>query len=83
MTNKFVTRFKLENHIKELELYNKIKEFIKAVNVLLVSPRVGIINSNPSIVLEINKIKNLRKNLIPLLYNDNNILKTLKILYYG
>ena len=27
-TNKFVPRFKLENHIKELELYNKIKEFI-------------------------------------------------------
>lgn len=24
-TNKFVPRFKLENHIKELELYNKIK----------------------------------------------------------
>lgn len=30
-TNKYVPRFKLENHIKELELYNKIKIFFKVV----------------------------------------------------
>ena len=27
-TNKYIPRFKLENNIKELELYNKIREFL-------------------------------------------------------
>jgi len=78
-TNKYVPRFKLENHIKELELYNKIKEFFNVGNVLLSSPRVDRVNSNPTIILEINKVQELRKNLIPLLYdNDYILLKTLK-----
>jgi hypothetical protein len=74
-----VPRFKLENHIKELELYNKIKEFLKVGNVLFTLPRVDRVNSNPTIVLEINKVRDLRENLIPLLYdNDDILLKTLK-----
>jgi uncharacterized membrane protein len=78
-TNKYVPRFKLENHVKEFELYNKIKEFLNVGNVLLSSPRVDRVNSNPTIILEINKVQELRKNLIPLLYNNNDILlKTLK-----
>lgn len=78
-TNKYVPRFKLENHVKELELYNKIKEFFNVGNVLLTSPRVDRINSNPTIVLEINKVQELREILIPLLYNNDDILlKTLK-----
>jgi len=78
-TNKYVPRFKLENHIKELELYNKIKEFLKVGNVLFTLPRVDRVNSNPTIVLEINKVRDLRENLIPLLYdNDDILLKTLK-----
>jgi len=79
-TNKYVPRFKLENHIKELELYNKIKEFFKVGNVLLTTPRVYRDNSSPTIVLEINKIKELRDILIPLMYNKENclLLKTLK-----
>jgi heme/copper-type cytochrome/quinol oxidase subunit 3 len=78
-TNKYVPRFKLENHIKELELYNKIKEFFNVGNVLLSSPRVDRVNSNPTIILEINKVQELRENLIPLLYdNDYILLKTLK-----
>jgi len=70
----------LENHIKELELYNKIKEFFKVGNVLLTTPRVYRDNSSPTIVLEINKIKELRDILIPLMYNKENclLLKTLK-----
>jgi len=56
-TNKFVPRFKLENHIKEFELYNKIKEFINVGNVIITNPRINRINSNVTIVLEINKIK--------------------------
>ncbi len=78
-TNKYVPRFKLENHIKELELYNKIKEFFKVGNVLLTTPRVERVNSNPTIVLEINKINELRDILIPLMYDKGCILlKTLK-----
>lgn len=78
-TNKYVPRFKLENHIKELELYNKLREFFNAGNVILTTPRVDRVNSNPTIVLEINKIREIRDNLIPLLYNNENmLLKTLK-----
>lgn len=78
-TNKYVPRFKLENHIKELELYNKIKEFLSVGNVILTSPRVDRVNSNPTIVLEINKVSELREILIPLMYdNDCTLLKSLK-----
>ena len=58
----------MENHIKELELYNKIKEFFGVGNTLLTTPRVYRANSNPTIVLEINKINELRDILIPLIY---------------
>ena len=70
----------MENHIKELELYNKIKEFFGVGNTLLTTPRVYRANSNPTIVLEINKINELRDILIPLIYNKENciLLKTLK-----
>ena len=71
----------MENHIRELELYNKIKEFITTGNVLLTKPRVYRDNSNPTIVLEINKIKELRDILIPIIYDKNNnniLLKSLK-----
>jgi hypothetical protein len=94
-TNKFVPRFKLENHVKELELYNKIKEFLKVGNIIItksrplrgLAPRTGSsgarvekINSSPTIVLEINKVKELKDILILLMYVDNNIiLKSLKI----
>ena len=78
-TNKYVPRFKLENHVKELELYNKIREFIGVGNVLLTTPRVYREDSHPTIVFEINKIKLLINILIPLMYEDNNLLlKTLK-----
>ena len=79
-TNKYVPRFKLESHIKELELYNKIKDFLKTGNLLLTTPRESRVSSNPTIVLEINKVNELRVNLIPLMYNHNKevLLKTLK-----
>ena len=56
-TNKLKPRFKLENHFLELELYNKIKEFITSGSLLLTKPRVNRNNSNPTLVLEINKIR--------------------------
>jgi len=65
--------------VKELELYNKIKEFFNVGNVFLTLPRANKVNSNPTIVLEINKVQEIRGNLIPLLYdNDFVLLKTLK-----
>ena len=61
-------------------MYNKIKEFFKVGNVLLTTPRVYRDNSNPTIVLEINKINELNVILIPLLLANNKevLLKTLK-----
>lgn len=79
-TNKYVPRFKLENHFKELELYNKIREFIGVDKIISSLGRVEKKNSNPTIILEINKIKDIKEKLIPLMYDDqhNLILKTLK-----
>lgn len=75
-TNKSKPRFKLENHIKELELFNKIRDFLKIGRVLYTSNRI---DKNPTIVLEINKIMELKENLITLMYHDNSVqLKTLK-----
>jgi len=82
-TNKFVPRFKLENHVKELELFNKIKEFLNVGN-MLTSQRIDRFNSNPTIVLEVNRIKELKEVLIPLIYdNDTILLKTLKSEYFS
>jgi cytochrome c oxidase subunit 3 len=78
-TSKYVPRFKLENHYKESELYRKIRNFLTVGNMLLTTPRIYKVNSNPLIVLEINKIKELREILIPLMYKDNSLLlKSLK-----
>lgn len=70
----------MENHIKELELYNKIKEFFKVGNVLLTTPRVNRDNCNLTIVLEINKVNEIMDILIPLMYDKEGSisLKTLK-----
>lgn len=79
-TNKYVPRFKIENHIREFELYQKMREFIGIGNITLAPSRVDKLNSNPTIVLEINKINDLIKVFIPLIYNKGNILlKTLKV----
>jgi len=78
-TNKYVPRFKLENHIKELDLYKKINEFLNVGNIYIASHRIDRVNSNPTIVLEVNKIKELNEVLIPLMYdNDSILLKSLK-----
>jgi hypothetical protein len=78
-TNKYVPRFKLENHYKEFELYRKIREYLTVGNIMLTSPRTHIFNSNPMIVLEINQIKQLKEILMPLMYkNDCLLLKSQK-----
>jgi cytochrome c oxidase subunit 3 len=78
-TNKYIPRFKLENHYKEFELYKKIREYLTVGNMLLSSPRTYRVNSNPTVVLEVNKIKDIKEILIPLMYkNDCLLLKSLK-----
>ena len=83
-TSRYVPRLRLENHVKELELYNKIKEFLALhniqANVVLTMPRVYNIHSNATIVLEVNKIGHLISYLIPLIMEQDKppILKTLK-----
>ena len=78
-TNKYVPRFKLENHYKESELYKKIEEYLTVGNLLLTSSRKSITKSNPMVVLEVNKVKELIEIVIPLMYeNDNLLLKSLK-----
>ncbi len=77
--NKNVPRFKIENNYKELELYKIIIEYLTVGNIMLTSPRISRVNSNPMVVLEINKIKDLKEILIPLMYKDNYVLlKSLK-----
>ena len=78
-TNRYVPRFKLENHIRELELYRSIRNFLGVGNLLMGKVRKDRPDSNPVIILEVNKIKELIDILIPLMYDNNNIiLKTLK-----
>ena len=78
-TSRYVPRFKLENHIRELELYRSIRNFLGVGNLLMGKVRKDRPDSNPVIILEVNKIKELIDILIPLIYDNNNIiLKTLK-----
>ena len=74
-----IPRFKLESHIIELELYNKIKEFLGVGKLVFTMPLANRENRNPTIVLEVNKVKELLDVLIPLIYKDNLVLlKSLK-----
>ena len=74
-----IPRFKLESHIIELELYNKIKEFLGVGKLVFTMPVANRENRNPTIVLEVNKVKELLDVLIPLIYKDNLVLlKSLK-----
>ncbi|CAL1705858.1 unnamed protein product [Somion occarium] len=58
--------FRLENHIKELELFKKIKEYLNSVNLSISKPRSNRINSNSTCVLEIINIHILHNVIIPI-----------------
>ena len=64
-TNKHVPRFKLENHVKELELFRRIKEYFNSGNLLIVPPRKNRLNHNSMVVLEINNIQVLKNLILP------------------
>ena len=63
-------RLKFENHEKELELFQSIKEFLNHGNLIILSARKNKTNSNTMVILEINNI-HILNNLIISLYNKN------------
>lgn len=73
-TNKYVPIFKLESHCKENELYKKIREYLTLDNVLLTSPRTNRVINNSIKVLEVNKIRDLKEKLVPLMDKDDSLL---------
>ena len=79
-TNKCKPRFKLENHIKELELYNKIRDYLGTGNLSIGSVRPNRENHSITVSLEINKIKELMYIIIPIMAGR---LKTLKLLDFN
>lgn len=50
--------FKLENHVKKLELYNKIKQYLATGNIIIVLSNRP--NSNTSVTLYVKTIKQHR-----------------------
>lgn len=75
-TNKYKPRFKLENHIKELELYNKIRAYLGTGNLSIGSTRPGREHQGITVNLEVNSIKELKNIIIPIMRGR---LKTLKL----
>lgn len=90
-TNKIVPRFKLENHVKEVELYAVIKNFLGSGNLQLSPPRN---NSGGTVILEVNNISILINNIISLFNSGYGFISKkgldnyawcvlVKIYYYG
>ena len=73
-------RLKFENHIKELELFKRIKEFLNlsSANLNIIPPRKNRINSSTMVVFEINKIHVLKNIIVPL-FSKFNILQSKKL----
>lgn len=79
-TNKCKPRLKLENHIKELELYNRIRKYLGTGNMSIGSVRPGRENHNITVTLEVNSIKELKNIIIPIMHGR---LKSLKLLDFN
>jgi len=63
----FKPRLKFENHVKELELFNRIKDLLNINNNLIISkPRFDRPNSNATVNLDITDILHLKNVIIPL-----------------
>jgi hypothetical protein len=71
--------FKLENHIKELELFKKIKEYLNyrsaTGNLNIVLQRKTRVNSNPMVTLLFNNIRDLKNVIVPLFSKTDCIFK--------
>ena len=72
-------RLRFENHIKELELFNRIKDFFNISNNLNITPpRLDRPNSNATVNLDNTDIQLLKKCIVPL-YSKDGILRTKKL----
>nr|YP_009739357.1 LAGLIDADG homing endonuclease [Tricholoma bakamatsutake]QIC20200.1 LAGLIDADG homing endonuclease [Tricholoma bakamatsutake] len=72
-------RLKFEIHIKEIELFNRIKNLFNINNNLnITKSRKNRPNSNPTVNLDITDIDKLKKSIVPL-YSKVGILKTKKL----
>ncbi len=65
-TNKLIPILKFENNVKQLELLNKIQEYLKSGNLIISKPGKGRPNYNAMVVLEFNQIYVLKTIIIPL-----------------
>lgn len=74
-----VPRFKFENHIKELELFKRIKEYFDLKNCTgalnVIPPRKNRDNTSPA--FEIHTIQELQKGVVPL-FSKQNLLQSKK-----
>jgi hypothetical protein len=62
-------RLKFENHAKEIELFQSIKQYFNHGNLNITKPRKNISNSNATVVLEIKNIHVLKNVIIPFYLN--------------
>lgn len=72
-SSKYYPKLKFENHIKELELFESIKEFFNSGNLTILKARKNIKNgyaTNSMVVLEFNNIHNLKNVIIPFYKNN-------------
>lgn len=65
-TNKHIPRLKYENHVKELELFYKIQEYLKSGKLIITNTRKDRPNANETVVLEFNNIFLLKTVITPL-----------------
>lgn len=63
-TSGMVPRLKFENHIKELKLIEKIKDYLGTGSLVTKVRKFRGLNENPTVVLEINKINSLKNNIL-------------------
>lgn len=78
--NNYAPRLKFENHIKELELFKRIKEYfnLSSANLIIKKSRTNSSQSGPMIVFEIREI-NILKNIIVPLFSNVNVLQSKKL----
>ena len=65
-TNKLIPRLKLENHVKEIELFYKIQDYLKSGNLIITKPHNDRPSSNPTVILVFNEIDILKTKIITL-----------------
>jgi hypothetical protein len=78
--NNYAPRLKFENHIKELELFKRIKDYfnLSSANLNIIKPRNNRSQSSPMVVFEIREIHNLKNIIVPL-FSKVNVLHSKKL----